>query len=174
VPRFLCDEMLRGLGRWLLRPVAKQIVAVAGIPIANSPRQTGLSPGNEGPVSCRNRRGTAPAVLVPGYGMTTRESCTLLSTSTGSTSPFIRCIVGKSAARDTSALFGDAGSPERSPTAGGPLRVCPECGPPLWPGGHICQVQQRFGACNARRPDPVKTESFWWLRRVSVAAVQEN
>jgi hypothetical protein len=36
--------------------------------------------------------------------------------------------------------------PERSRAAGGPLRVCPECGRLYWPGGHVRRMQQRLAA----------------------------
>jgi len=36
--------------------------------------------------------------------------------------------------------------PERSRPAGGPLRVCPECGRLYWPGGHVRRMQQRLAA----------------------------
>ena len=40
--------------------------------------------------------------------------------------------------------------PEKSRGAGGPLRLCPECGRLYWPGGHVRRMLARLGEWNSR------------------------
>jgi uncharacterized protein len=59
--------------------------------------------------------------------------------------PFTRCIVDNrllEAAPPAAARL----VPERSRTAGAPLRKCPECGRLYWPGSHVRRMQQRLAA----------------------------
>jgi Mut7-C RNAse domain len=44
--------------------------------------------------------------------------------------------------------------PERSRAAGGPLRMCPECGRLYWSGGHVRRMQQRLAAWQQEATPP--------------------
>jgi len=77
VPRFLCDEMLHGLGRWLR-------AARPGTRHGLCRRAPGFA--DQGPASRRDRAGIASVVLVQGNGIDeTARPCAPLLISTGST-----------------------------------------------------------------------------------------
>jgi uncharacterized protein len=149
VPRFLCDEMLNGLGRWLRAAGYDTVIAVGGL----SDRAIAARCAEEHRVLLtKDRRlattirGDAPVVLLPGGGID--EAARGLRGALGINwqhAPFTRCIVDNrllEAAPPHSATQ----VPERSRAAGGPLRVCPECGRLYWPGGHARRMQQRLAA----------------------------
>src|SRR6516162_4290787 len=67
--------------------------------------------------------------------------------------PFTRCLVDNrplEAAPPCSATR----VPEGSRAAGGPLRVCPECGRLYWSGGHVRRMQQRLAAWKQEAAPP--------------------
>jgi uncharacterized protein len=145
--RFLCDEMLRGLGRWLRAAGYDTVIAAGGIP---DRALAARCAAEERVLLTKDRRlamtvkGIAPVVLVPGNGIDAAGRA--LRSALGIDwlhAPFTRCLVDNqplAAAPPSLAIL----VPERSRGAGGPLRLCPECGRLYWPGGHVRRMQQRL------------------------------
>lgn len=147
--RFLCDEMLRGLGRWLRAAGYDTIIAEGGLP----DRILALRCAKEERILLTKDRqlaniakATASVLLVPGEGID--ATARALRAALGidwQHAPFTRCLVDNqllaAAPRKAAALV-----PEQSRAAGGPLRQCPECGRLYWPGGHVRRMQQRLVA----------------------------
>ena len=147
--RFLCDEMLHGLARWLRAAGYDTVMAAGG----SSDRELAARCAEEGRVLLTKDRclaatvaGAAPVVLVPGDGIdgAARGLRNALRID-WLHAPFTRCIVDnrllEAAPPDWAIRV-----PERSRAAGGPLRVCPGCGRLYWPGGHVRRMQQRLAA----------------------------
>ena len=147
--RFLCDEMLRGLGRWLRAAGYDTIIAGGGLP----DRALALRCAEEERILLTRDRqlaniakATASVMLVPGDGID--AAARALRAALGidwQHAPFTRCLVDNqllaAAPKEAAALV-----PEQSRAAGGPLRQCPECGRLYWPGGHVRRMQQRLVA----------------------------
>jgi uncharacterized protein len=153
VPRFLCDEMLHGLGRWL-RAAGYDTVIVDGLPN----RALAARCAEEGRILLTKDRDlattaaeTASVLLVAGNGID--KAARTLSEALDidwQHAPPTRCILDnwllEAAPADSAARV-----PERSLAAGSPLRVCPECGRIHWPGGHVSRMQQRLAAWQCER-----------------------
>jgi len=150
VPRFLCDQMLHGLGRRLRAAGYDTVIAVGGIP---DRELAGRCAGEDRVLLTKDRHlaataaGIAPnVVLVQGNGIdeTARALRAALDID-WQHAPFSRCMIDnrplEPAAPD---LATDV--PERSRATGGPLRMCPECGRLYWPRGHVRRMQQRLAA----------------------------
>ena len=154
MPRFLCDEMLRGLGRWLRAAGYDTIFAEGALP----DRALAKRCAEEDRVLLTKDRHLAatvdsstPVLLVTGDGID--EAARTLRTALGidwQHAPFTRCIVDNrlldEAPPDLTTRV-----PERSRAAGGPLRVCPDCGRLYWPGSHVRRMQQRLVAWQTER-----------------------
>ena len=149
MPRFLCDEMLSGLGRWLRPAGYDTVIAAGGLP----DRALAARCAEEDRVLLTKDRhlaatvtGAAQVVLLPRGGIDEAARALRIALDIDwQHAPFGRCIVDNrplGAAPPVSA----AQVPERSRAAGGPLRVCPECGRLYWPGGHVRRMQQRLAA----------------------------
>ena len=157
MPKFLCDEMLRGLGRWLRAAGYDTVMAGGGIP------DHGLAArcADEDRVLLTKDRqlaatvsGIAPAVLLPGNGID--EAARALRAALDidwQYAPFSRCIVDNRPL-EAAPPYLVTQVPERSRAAGGPLRVCPECGRLYWPGGHVRRMQQRLVAWQHEEATP--------------------
>ena len=147
MPRFLCDEMLRGLGRWLRAAGYDTAIAAGGLP---DRALATLCASEHRVLLTKDRRlaatveGTAPAVLVPGNGVDEAARALRIAFDIDWLhAPFTRCIVDNrplEAAPPSSATL----VPERSRAAGGPLMVCPACGRLYWPGSHVRRMQRRL------------------------------
>ena len=147
--RFLCDEMLRGLGRWLRAAGYDTIIAEGGLP----DRTLALRCAKEERILLTKDRqlaniakATVSVLLVPGDGID--ATARALRAALGidwQHAPFTRCLVDNQllapAPRETAALV-----PQQSRAAGAPLRQCPECSRLYWPGGHVRRMQQRLVA----------------------------
>jgi uncharacterized protein with PIN domain len=88
--------------------------------------------------------GIVSVLLVPGAGL--GDTVRALRSALGvdwQYAPFTRCLVDnhqlEAATPQLARLV-----PENSRAAGGPLRMCPECGRLYWPGGHVRRMQQRL------------------------------
>ena len=155
MPRFLCDEMLRGLGRWLRAAGYDTIFAEGALP----DRALAKRCAEEDRVLLTKDRHLAatvdsstPVLLVTGDGID--EAARTLRTALGidwQHAPFTRCIVDN---RQLDEAPPDLAPrvPERSRAAGGPPRVCPECGRLYWPGSHVRRMQQRLAAWQRDTP----------------------
>ena len=155
--QFLCDEMLRGLGRWLRAAGYDTIIAEGGLP----DRALTLRCAKEERILLTKDRqlasiakATASVLLVPGDSID--AAARGLRAALGidwQHAPFTRCLVDNqllaAASREAAALV-----PEQSRAAGGPLRQCPECGRLYWPGGHVRRMQQRLVAWQQEATPP--------------------
>jgi hypothetical protein len=140
--------MLRGLGRWL-RPVYDTVIAAGRLP----DRALAARCAKEDRILLTKDRhlaatvtGAAQVVLLPrgSIGEAARALRIALEID-WQHAPFTRCIVDNRSL-DAAPHNSATQVPERSPAAGGPLRVCPECGRLYWPGGHVRRMQQRLAA----------------------------
>jgi uncharacterized protein len=154
--QFLCDEMLKGLGRWLRAAGYDTVIAAGGLADRDLARR---SLAEERVLLTRDRHLAALAgrgarvVLVDGENLD--ASARALKRTLGidwQHAPFTRCLL------DNTPLA--AAPPERvaevpqSPrAAGGPLRLCPTCRRLYWPGGHVRRMQARLAAWE-REPPP--------------------
>ena len=145
VRRFLCDEMLRGLGRRLRAAGYDTVIAAGGLP----DRALAARCAEEDRVLLTKDRhlaatvtDAAQVVLLPKGGIDEAARALRIAVDIDWLhAPFTRCIVDNrplEAAPPNSATQ----VPERSRAAGGPLQVCPECGRLYWSGGHVRRMQQ--------------------------------
>jgi uncharacterized protein len=146
--------MLHGLGRWLRAAGYDTVIAAGGLP----DRALAARRAVEGRILLIRDRdlaataaGTARVLLIPGNGIDNAARALRAALDIDwQHAPFTRCIVDNrrlEAAPPCSVLR----VPERSRTAGGPLRVCPECGRLYWPGGHVRRMQQRLAGWQHER-----------------------
>jgi uncharacterized protein len=145
--RFLCDEMLRGLGKWLRAAGYDTVIAEGGLP----DRVIAASCATENRILLTKDRhlaatakGVARVVLVAARGID--ESAVVLRAALDldwQHAPFTRCILDNQPLEPAPADLA-ARVPERSRSAGGPVRWCAECGRLYWPGGHVRRMQQRL------------------------------
>jgi uncharacterized protein with PIN domain len=147
--------MLRGLGRWLRAAGYDTVVADGGVPDRTLAKRC----AEEDRVLLTKDRnlaatveGSAPVLLVAGGGID--EAGRTLRTALGiewQHAPFTRCIVDNRPLEEAPPDLATR-VPERSRAAGGPLRVCPECGRLYWLGSHVRRMQQRLAACQQDTP----------------------
>jgi uncharacterized protein with PIN domain len=145
--RFLCDEMLRGLGRWLRVAGYDTLIAEGGLPdrlLAARCAQDDRILLTKDRQLAATAAGVAQVVLIAGTGvddaaLNLRESLDI----DWRHAPFTRCIVDNRPLEPAPPDF-VARVPERSRTAGDPLRVCPGCGRLYWPGSHVRRMQRRL------------------------------
>ena len=141
--------MLRGLGRWLRVAGYDTVIAEGGLP----DRALAARCSDEDRVLLTKDRhlattvaSTAPVVLLSGDGI--EEAARALRSTLDidwQHAPFTRCIVDNRPL-EPAPPHSATRVPERSRAAGGPLRVCPECGRLYWPGSHVRRMQQRLAA----------------------------
>src|SRR5215831_4643662 len=155
--RFLCDEMLRGLGRWLRAAGYDTVIAAGGLP----DRALAARCAEEDRILATKDRhlattiiGTAPVVLLLGDGIDeTARALRIAIDIDWQHAPFTRCIVDNRPLEAAPPYLATR-VPERSQAAGGPLRLCPECGRLYWPGGHVRRMQQRLAAWQEEAAPP--------------------
>ena len=151
--QLFCDEMLARLGRWLRAAGYDTAIAEGGLADAAIIARCAAEGRS---LLTRDRQLAAIAVSrvpvlrlaetsLPGQARTLR-------TALGADwqyAPFTRCLVDNAplapAPPETAAAV-----PEKSRAAGGPLRLCPECGRLYWPGGHVRRMLARLAEWNAR------------------------
>jgi uncharacterized protein with PIN domain len=147
--RFLCDEMLAGLGRWLRAAGYDTTLADPGM---NDRDLVEWARAEDRLLLTRDRRlieirgATDHAVVLLGNGI---DACAAeLSARLGLDwrhRPFSRCLV-------CNALLENAGEhlrsrlPERARALPGPLTVCPACGRLYWPGSHVRRMRRRLAS----------------------------
>jgi uncharacterized protein len=150
--RFLCDEMLKGLGRWLRAAGYDTAIAEGG----GRDRDLARRSAAEGRVLLTKDRHLAAAaarrarvVALAGAGVEAEARALGAALAIDwLRAPFTRCLVDNApldpAPPDAGALV-----PEGSRAAGGPLRSCPLCGRLYWPGGHVRRMRARLEAWQA-------------------------
>jgi uncharacterized protein with PIN domain len=157
VPRLLCDEMLRGLGRWLRAAGYDTVIASGGLPdralAARCAEEDRVLLTKDRHLAATVAR-TAPVVLLPGDGIDeTARALRIALDVDWQYAPFTRCIVDNRPLEAAPSNL-EARVPERSRSAGGSLRVCPKCGRLYWPGGHVRRMQQRLAAWQQEAAPP--------------------
>lgn len=145
--RFLCDEMLRGLGKWLRAAGYDTVIAEGGLP----DRIIAARCAAERRILLTRDRHLA-ATLASGARvfLVAENSLDEIAASLRTAldlnwqhAPFTRCIVDNHLLEPAPANFASR-VPERSRGAGAPLRTCSDCGRLYWPGGHVRRMQHRL------------------------------
>jgi uncharacterized protein with PIN domain len=145
--RLLCDEMLKGIGRWLR--AAGYDVAIADDGARDDELLAGARAENRLLLSCDRRlaarAGADTAMAVLGSERLDEAACEL-SLRIGIDwlhAPFTRCLVdntrlGPTAEEDVSGL------PITARPGAGPIMRCPRCGRVFWPGSHVRRMRARL------------------------------
>jgi len=141
--------MLHGLGRWLRAAGYDTVIAAGGL----SDRAVVARCVDEHRILLTKDRhlativtGTAPVLLIQSGSIDEAAQALRIALNIDwQHAPFTRCIVDNRPLQ-AAPPHSVTQVPERSRAAGGPLRVCPECGRLYWPGGHVRHMQQRLAA----------------------------
>jgi uncharacterized protein with PIN domain len=139
--------MLRGLGRWLRAAGYDTAIAEGGV----ADRVLAARCAAEGRILLtkdRHLAATASAlarVVLLAEGSVEDDALALRSRLgvDWQFAPFTRCLVDNRPL-EPAPPNSVAQVPTRSQAAGGPLRICPECGRLYWPGGHVRRMGQRL------------------------------
>jgi uncharacterized protein with PIN domain len=142
----LCDEMLARLGRYLRAAGYDTAIGAAGehdrALLARATAEDRIL------LTCDRlmlaRRGAAGRVMVLPHGvdaaaraLSERLEIDWLA------APFTRCLVDNARLRPATRAE-RARQPDRARAAGGPVRVCPDCGRLYWPGSHVKRMADRL------------------------------
>lgn len=146
--KFLCDEMLLGLGRWLRAAGYDTAIAAAGAADRDLLRQAAAE---ERIVVSRDRRllehraaaGRVVLLAAEGIDGCARELSALLQVD-WSYRPFSRCLVCNSPLVAATVFDRAALSPATAHLPE-PLRRCPRCDKIYWNGGHVRRMRARLG-----------------------------
>jgi uncharacterized protein len=144
--RFLCDEMLRGLGRWLRAAGYDTVFAESGLPDHILARRCAA----EDRVLVTKDRHLATVagcaarvVLVAGDGIDANARAVHAALDIDwEHAPFTRCLVDNTLLEPAPPHL----TTEAPATAQGPLRFCPVCRRIYWRGGHVRRMQSRLAA----------------------------
>jgi len=145
--RLLCDEMLKGIGRWLRAAGYDVAIAEGGAHdddlVAHARAEGRLL------LTC-DRRLAVRAGEDPTIALLTTES---LDEAAGELSarfgidwlyaPFTRCLVDNTHLVPA-ATEDIAGLPATARQGAGPLMRCPRCGRVFWPGSHVRRMRARL------------------------------
>jgi uncharacterized protein with PIN domain len=145
--RLLCDEMLRGLGRWLRAAGHDTLIARGGtsdldlLAFARAEGRILLTCDRE----LARLAGGDPQVVAlateapdPAAGeLSARLGIDWLA------APFSRCLLDNAALRPASERQTE-GVPKTAREREGPLLACPECGRVYWPGSHVRRMRARL------------------------------
>lgn len=145
--RFLCDEMLKGLGRWLRAAGYDTAIVEDGLAdralIERTLVEDRLLLTCDRELAGRPELGDRVLVLRPeGIDVAAREMKARLGIE-WLHAPFTRCL------RDNAVLRrADPGDLDRIPAparaGAGPFTVCPACGRIYWPGSHVHRMRRRL------------------------------
>ena len=149
--RLLCDEMLVRLGRWLRAAGYDTEIAAGGL----ADRALVAHCAAEARVLLTRDRHLAAVAnarvrVVRLAESTIAAQARALRIALGidwQYAPFTRCLIDNAplapAPPDMAAQV-----PPSSRAAGGPLRLCPQCGRLYWPGGHVRRMLAKLAAWN--------------------------
>lgn len=145
--RLLCDEMLRGLGRWLRAAGYDTAIAEEG----SSDRDLlSRAAAEDRVLLTRDRHLAAIApknvrLVLFSHGSMDEDACALRETLgiDWRRAPFTRCLIDNALLRPTEACQAEA-VPEKALALGGPLRACPVCGRVYWLGSHVRRMEARL------------------------------
>jgi uncharacterized protein with PIN domain len=145
--RLLCDEMLRGLCRWLRAAGHDTLIARGGtadldlIAFARAERRLLLTCDRE----LARLAGDAAKVLALATEAPDQAACELRARLglDWLAAPFSRCLLDNAKLRPASAGQ-TAGLPETTRAGAGRVLACPECGRVYWPGSHVRRMRARL------------------------------
>ncbi len=148
-PRLLCDEMLRGLGRWLR--AAGYDTAIAARGAADGDLLLRAAAQARALVT-RDRELAARAgvevAIVPLASEGLEASARELTGRLGIDwllAPFSRCLLDNAVLLP--ATHGERGRlPRRARGLDGPVNACPDCRRVYWPGSHVRRMRARLEA----------------------------
>jgi uncharacterized protein with PIN domain len=145
--RLLCDEMLKGIGRWLRAAGYDTEIAQDGVADEDLLAQARV----EDRVLLTCDRGLAARSVLGAVVLLDSESLDETAAVLRERlaidwlyAPFSRCLLDNARLREAepAAL---TGLPERSRTGAGPITICPDCGRIYWPGSHVRRMRARLG-----------------------------
>jgi len=145
--RLLCDEMLKGIGRWLRAAGYDTAIAQDGVAdddlLAQARAKNRVLLTSDRTLAGRSAAG---AVVLLATGSLDEAAAALRERLAIDWlhAPFSRCLLDNARLRpaEPAAL---ARLPERSRTGAGPITVCPDCGRIYWPGSHVRRMRARVG-----------------------------
>ncbi|MEE9210479.1 MAG: Mut7-C RNAse domain-containing protein [Kiloniellales bacterium] len=147
--RLLCDEMLRGLGRWLRAAGYNTAIAHAGQADGELLRRAGAEVRV---LLTRDRELAARAGLDVGVVALATESLDAGARELGLRlgidwlfAPFTRCLLDNAVLLPASAQE-RLGLPFKARGLEGPINTCPDCARLYWPGSHVCRMRARLEA----------------------------
>jgi uncharacterized protein with PIN domain len=155
--RLLCDEMLKGIGRWLRAAGYDVAIAEGGAHdddlVAHARAEGRLL------LTC-DRRLAAQAGADPAIAVLATES---LDEAAGELSarfgidwlyaPFTRCLIDNAPLLPAS-TEDIAGLPAAAREGAGPIMRCPRCRRVFWPGSHVRRMRARLARWHARNALP--------------------
>jgi uncharacterized protein with PIN domain len=145
-PRFLCDEMLAALARWL-RAAGYDAALVP--PSAPDPQLIDQARAEQRVLVTRDRTLAAEAkairaVLLPEGSLDDQAAALGRALRLDwRLAPFTRCMIDNEPLRPATADE-IAAMPETSRNRPGPFRACPRCGRLFWPGSHVRRMAERL------------------------------
>jgi uncharacterized protein with PIN domain len=145
--RLLCDEMLKGIGRWLRAAGYDTAIAASGASDDDLLAQARAD--DRVLLTCDRRlagRGAPGAVVLlseEGLDQAAAELRLRLRID-WLHAPFSRCLLDNALLREA-APAELARLPERTRKGAGPMTVCPDCGRVYWPGSHVRRMRARLG-----------------------------
>lgn len=147
--KWLCDEMLAELARWLRS--AGHDAALAGQGESDAALLLRCR-AEDRKLITRDRRlaGRVPGAILL-TDMSLDEQARVLAREYGvdwQLAPFSRCMVDNTVLREASAPEFQR-MPEQSRAMPGPFRACPECGRVYWPGSHVRRIEKRLAEWKA-------------------------
>lgn len=147
-PRFLCDEMLAGLARWLRAAGYDAMLPEPGqhdgALVARALAEDRIL------LTCERRLPRDPAqhavriVVLPTDGVDVQATALTQALGLGwDAAPFSRCMEDNTVLRaaDDAAM---AQVPPAAAALGGPFRQCPVCRRVYWPGQHLFRMHRRL------------------------------
>ena len=145
--RLFCDEMLKGLGRWLRTAGYDTALAEGGLAdaaiIARCTTEQRILITRDRHLETR-AQGRVPVVRLAEDGLDAQALALRAVLGVDwECAPFTRCLVDN-APLDLAPSEMAAQVPPDSRVPGGPLRVCPSCGRLYWPGGHVRRMVEKL------------------------------
>jgi uncharacterized protein with PIN domain len=151
--RLLCDEMLKGIGRWLRAAGYDTAFAEDG---ASDARLLARARAEDRVLLTCDRRLAGRADRDPRVVILVSErldeAAAALADRLGIDwlhAPFTRCLIDNAVLSSASERE-LARLPERTRWGVGPFRVCPDCGRVYWPGSHVRRMTARLAGWRRR------------------------
>ena len=153
-PRFLCDEMLAALARWLRAAGYDCALAAPSAPdrmLVDQCRVEDRVLITRDRTLASEAKGVRAVLLSEG---TLDDHAAALGEALAldwRLAPFTRCMMDNTPLRPAT-VEEIASLPEQTRALPGPLRACPECGRQFWPGSHVRRMTERLERWADRPP----------------------